>query len=262
MEPPWSENAPAAERAGSITSTTRMPSPTVSAPAPPALRITMFVAPPAPTNVPSTTNVSERVAAPPSLSTVSSFSVPPLEMKVPGPATPACRAPVITSTSPATGLLCRSMMPELVNVDAYADQVALQRPAERHCVVGVAEREILPRAVQRGGACHCGEPQRSVVGEAVVWAGRRGPLWPPAAYRAAVPSGVGEVPQVEQAIVEDAVIAAGELHEAGDDAVVDMLVLLLGPDAGDSAIGQGADAAIIGQGRGAPGRTQDNAGGR
>ena len=26
----------------------------------------------------------------------------------------------------------------------YADQVALQRPAERHRVVGVAEREILP----------------------------------------------------------------------------------------------------------------------
>ena len=32
------------------------------------------------------------------------------------PATPACRAPVITSTSPATGLLCRSIVPELVNV--------------------------------------------------------------------------------------------------------------------------------------------------
>ena len=44
---------------------------------PPALRIAMFVAPPGPTDVPSTTNVSERVAAPPSLSTVSSFSVPP-----------------------------------------------------------------------------------------------------------------------------------------------------------------------------------------
>ena len=54
--------------------------------------------------------------APPSLSTVSSFSVPPLEMKVPVPATPALPAPVITSTSPATGLLCRSMVPELVNV--------------------------------------------------------------------------------------------------------------------------------------------------
>ena len=35
---------------------------------------------------------------------------------MPGPGTPACRAPVITSTSPAAGLLCRSMMPELVNV--------------------------------------------------------------------------------------------------------------------------------------------------
>ena len=51
----------------------------------------------------------------------------------------------------------------------YADQVALQRPAERHRVVGVAEWEILPRAVQSGGACHCGEPQRSIIGEAVVW---------------------------------------------------------------------------------------------
>ena len=32
--------------------------------------------------------------------------------------------------------------------------------------------------------------------------------------------------------------------------------------AGNSAIGQCADAAVIGQGRGAPGRAQDNAGGR
>ena len=79
---------PGAERPGSSACTTRMPLPRVSAPAPPALRIAMFVAPPGPTDVPSTTNVSERVAAPPSLSTVSSFSVPPLEMKVPGPATP------------------------------------------------------------------------------------------------------------------------------------------------------------------------------
>ena len=43
----------------------------------------------------------------------------------------------------------------------------------------------------------------------------------------AVPIGVGEVPQVEQAIVDDAVIAADELHEAGDGAVVDDAVLLL-----------------------------------
>ena len=35
---------------------------------------------------------------------------------MPGPATPACRAPVITSTSPAAGLLCRSIVPELMNV--------------------------------------------------------------------------------------------------------------------------------------------------
>ena len=48
-----------------------------------------MVVAPLPTDVPSTTNVSERVAAPPSLSTVSSLSVPPLEMKVPVPGTPA-----------------------------------------------------------------------------------------------------------------------------------------------------------------------------
>src|SRR5262245_50144624 len=77
----------------------------------------MLVGPPEPTVVASTTNVSDRVAEPPWLSTVSSFSVPPLDMKVPGPATPATRAPVITSTSPAAGLLCRSIVPELMNVD-------------------------------------------------------------------------------------------------------------------------------------------------
>jgi hypothetical protein len=43
----------------------RIPSPTVSAPVPAALRIAIDVAPAGPTSVPSTTNVSERVAAPP-----------------------------------------------------------------------------------------------------------------------------------------------------------------------------------------------------
>ena len=108
------------------------------------------------------------------------------------------------------------MVPELVNV-VHADQMALQRAAERHCVVGVPEREILPRAVERGGACHCGERQRSVVGEAVVWAGAEVRYGHPERIAHAVPIGVGEVPQVEQAIVEDAVVAAGELHEAGDE---------------------------------------------
>ena len=108
------------------------------------------------------------------------------------------------------------MMPELVNVVRHADQVALQRPAERHGVVGVPEREILPRAVERGGACHCGERQRSVVGEAVVWAGAEVRYGHPERIAPAVPIGVGEVPQVEQAIVEEAVNAAAELHEARD----------------------------------------------
>ncbi len=75
---------------------------------------------------------------------------------------------------------------------------------------------------------------------------------------AAAPSGVGEVPQVERAIVDDAVIAADELHEAGDGAVVDDagVVAEESVDAGDGAIGQCADAAVIGQGRGAAGRTR------
>ena len=123
--------------------------------------------------------------------------------------------------------------------------MALHRPAERHCVVGVPEREILPRAVQRGGACHCGERQRSVVGEAVVWAGAEVRYGHPKRI-AAAPSGVGEVPQVEQAIVEDAVIAAGELHEARDRPGV----LDLAPDPGcrpaDGEVGQGADSATRG----------------
>ena len=90
---------------------------TVSAPAPPAWRITMFVAPLAPTDMPSTTNVSECVAAPPSLSTVSSFSVPPFGDEGAGPGSPGlARAGDHEQRRPATGLLCRSIVPELVNV--------------------------------------------------------------------------------------------------------------------------------------------------
>src|SRR6516164_6279955 len=67
IAPPASENTPGSERFWFNTSTTKIPSPGVSAPAPPALRMKVWVAPPAPTIVPPTTNVSERVAAPPSL---------------------------------------------------------------------------------------------------------------------------------------------------------------------------------------------------
>ena len=82
--------------------------------------------------------------------------------------------------------------------------------------------------------------------------------------RTAVASGVGEVPQVERAIVEDAVVAADELHEAGDGSVVDDASVVAEEErtASDRAVGQRADAAVIGQGRGAAGRTEDNAGGR
>ena len=126
-----------------------------------------------------------------------------------------------------------------------ADQLALQRPAERHGVVGVAEWQILPGAVERGGARHCGERQRPVVGEAVVGAGAEIRYGHPQRI-AAAPSGVGEVPQVEQAIVEEAVIAANELHEARDRPGV----LDFAPDPGrrpaDGEVGQGADSATRG----------------
>ena len=99
--------APPAERVGSSTSTTRIPLPKVRPPVPPALRMKVFVAPPAPTAVPSTTKVSDSVAAPPWLSTVSSFSIPPLEIYVPPPPIPGVeppRPPVIINTSPGAGL--------------------------------------------------------------------------------------------------------------------------------------------------------------
>jgi hypothetical protein len=60
----------------------------------------------------------------------------------------------------------------------------------------------------------------------------------------AVRRGLGEVPQLEQATVQDAVIAAGELHKTGDGAVVDDLRI-----AGNSSVGQCANDAVIGQDR-------------
>ena len=112
--------------------------------------------------------MSECVAAPPSLSTVSSFSVPPLEMKVPVPASPSL-ARAGDHEHVASDGVALQIDGARVGERLHADQVALQRAAERHRVVGVPEREILrPDAVERGGACHCGECQRSVVIEAVV----------------------------------------------------------------------------------------------
>ena len=139
----------------------------------------------------------------------------------------------------------------------HADHVALQRPAERHGVVGVPEREILARAVQRRGACHCGEPSVPLLVKLLFGPVAEVRYGHPTVSRTPSPVGVGEMPQVERAVVEDAVIAAGELREAGDGAVVDDLRI-----AGNSAVGQCADAAVIGQGRGAAGRAEDNAGGR
>ena len=100
--------------------------------------------------------------------------------------------------------------------------------------------------IERGGACDGGQRQRSVVGEAVVGAGAEIRYGHPQRIAPAVPIGVGEVPQVEPAIVEEAVIAAAELHEARDRPGV----LDFAPDPGcrpaDGEVGQGADSATRG----------------
>ena len=89
------------------------------------------------------------------------------------------------------------------------------------------------------------------VGEAIIWASAEIRDGHPQRIAHAVPIGVGEVPQVERAIIVDAVVAANELHEAGDSAIVDDAGIVAGEErtAGDRAIGQGTDVAVIGQGR-------------
>ena len=129
---------------------------------------------------------------------------------------------MITSTSPAAGLLCRSIVPELVNVvtpikwpcNGPPSAIALLGlPSGRYCPVlssvvapvtaGALSVPLLVKLLFGPVAeVRYGHPER---------------------IAHAVPIGVGEVPEVERAIVEDAVIAAGELHEAGDGAVVDDL---------------------------------------
>src|SRR5260370_21632517 len=109
-----------------------------------------------------------------------------------------------------------------------ADQLTLQRAAKRHRIASVAEasvgeREILPCVVQMSRARHWNERQRSVVGKAVVGAGAEVGYRHPDRVADAVPIGVGEVPQVERAIVEDAVVAPGKSHEAAEGSLVDDL---------------------------------------
>ena len=183
--------------------------------------------------------------------------MPPLEMKVPVPATPAC---------------ARAGDHEHVASDGVALQIDHARVGERRCTPIRWPCNGPPSAIALLGfpsGRYC--PVLSSVVAPVTAGSASVPLLvkllfgPVAEVRYghperiahAVPIGVGEVPQVERAIVEDAVIAAGELHEAGDGAVVDDLRI-----AGNSAVGQCADAAVIGQGRGAAGRVQDDASGR
>ena len=163
------------------------------------------------------------------------------------------RAPVITSTSPATGLLCRSMMPELVNVDAPTPiKWPCNGPPSAIALFGFPSGRYCPVLSSLVAPVTAGSARRSVVGEAVVWAAAKVRYGHPERIAPAVRSGLGEVPQVERAIVEDVVVAARvELHETGDDAGVvdDGVVVGDQRTAGDSAVGQCADAAVIGQGR-------------
>src|SRR5262249_6811172 len=78
----------------------------------------------------------------------------------------------------------------------HADQLTLHRPVERHCVVEVAEREILPRRVQLRGAWCSEQRKRSEIGEAIVWVGAKVRYSHPERI-ASAPRGVGEMSQIE-----------------------------------------------------------------
>ncbi|MNG20000.1 hypothetical protein D3C84_1042180 [compost metagenome] len=58
------------------------------------------VAPPLPVAVESTTNISERLFAPPAFKVVLSSKLPPLDTNTPPPLVPAVVAPLISSTLP------------------------------------------------------------------------------------------------------------------------------------------------------------------
>ena len=141
---------------------------------------------------------------------------------MPGPAVPAWRAPVITSTSPATGLLCRSIVPELVKV-CTPIKWPCNGPPSAIALLGFPSGRYCPALSSVVAPVTAGSLSVPLLVKLLFGPVAEVRYGHPERIAHAVPIGVGEVPQVEQAIVEDAVIAAGELHEAGDEAVVDDL---------------------------------------
>ena len=85
------------------------------------------------------------------------------------------------------------MMPELVKVDTPI-RWPCNGPPSAIALLGLPSGRYCPRAVQSGGACHCGEPQRSIIGEAVVWPVAQVGYGHPKRIPHAVTIGVGEMP--------------------------------------------------------------------
>ena len=126
---------PAAERLGSSACTARMPLSIVSAPAPPAFLTNSRVAPPGPTDVPSTTRTSEREAVPPSFNTVSIKSRPSFDMNVPSPFAPGVWPPGNQQDVAGNGVGLQ-IDGAGVGERCCTENWALHRPAERHGIEG------------------------------------------------------------------------------------------------------------------------------
>ena len=108
------------------------------------------------------------------------------------------------------------MVPELVNV-VHADQLALQRPAERHGVDGrFPSGRYCPVLSSVVAPVTAGSASVPLLVKLLFGPVPRSAMATRSVSRTPFAIGVGEVPQVEQAIVEEAVIAAAELHEARD----------------------------------------------
>ena len=235
-----SAKTPAAERLESSASTTRMPLSTVSAPAPPAfLALTCRVAPPDRRMCrlrPGRRSARRRLLR---STRYRVRSRPPFDMNVPPPFAPGVWPPVISRTSPATGLACRSMVPELVNVVAPRIWPCTGPPSAM-ALKASSKRQILARAVERGRARTAQQSQGPVVGEG---AGTAAQIRDRDAQRIAYPIavGVGKVTEIERPVV-DVIVDAGELHKASHRTVIDDSRI-----AEHGTIRQRSDGAVVGQ---------------
>ena len=158
--------------------------------------------------------------------------------KLPPPKLPAVRAPVITSTSPGAGFAWRLITPLLTKLDAPTI-CPCNGPPRAMAFNALSCGRYCPVLTSVVAPATAGERQRSVVGETVVGAGAEIRYGHPQRIASSDPIGVGEVPQVEGAIVQNAVVATGKLHKASDGAVINDAGVVAGEErtAGDRAIG-------------------------